>query len=163
MIAMLRSNRFFTASNKLFAVFAKRLLAMMIAAPLLLVLASAFAQVPDTEVVGGSDAQPGAGAPDAIETNHSSVKLDKDSASWVGHHHYNSDAQRAQDDLIITEVKSALAEDGISKGYPVEVDADHGTVTLNGVVASRDDVQAAAQDAADVQGVVAVRNLLRPH
>ena len=67
---------------------------------------------------------------------HSSVSLRKDSASSVGHHHYNSDAERAQDDLLITEVKSALAEDGISKGYPVEVDADHGTVTLSGVVAS---------------------------
>ena len=94
---------------------------------------------------------------------HSSVSLDKDSASSVGHHHYNSDAERAQDDLLITEVKSALAEDGISNGYPVEVDADHGTVILSGVVASADDVKAAAQDAADVHGVVAVKNRLRPH
>jgi osmotically-inducible protein OsmY len=139
----------------------KRIFAMIIAAPMMLGLASAFAQVPDTEVIGGPNA-PAASAP-AIETSHSSVKLDKDSAAWVGHHHYNSDAERAQDDLIITEVKSALAEDGISKDYPVEVDADHGRVTLNGVVASRDDVKAAAEAAKDVQGVVAVRNLLRPH
>ena len=132
----------------------KKLLAFFIAAPLMLTTGISFAQVPDTSVVHGSDPQ---------QTSHSSVQLDKDSASWVGHHHYNSDAERAQDDLIITEVKGALAEDGISKGYPVEVDADHGTVTLNGVVASRDDVKAAAQDAADVHGVVAVRNLLRPH
>jgi hypothetical protein len=134
----------------------KRILAIL-AAPMMLGLASAFAQVPDTEVIGGSN------APASTETSHSSVKLDKDSASWVGHHHYNSDAERAQDDLIITEVKSALTEDGISNNYPVEVDADHGRVTLNGVVASRDDVKAAAEDAKDVQGVVAVRNLLRPH
>ena len=40
---------------------------------------------------------------------------------------------------------------------------DHGRVTLSGVVASADDVRAAAEDAADVRGVVAVRNLLRPH
>jgi osmotically-inducible protein OsmY len=134
----------------------KRILAIL-AAPMMLGLASAFAQVPDTEVIGGPN------APASTETSHSSVKLDKDSASWVGHHHYNSDTERAQDDLIITEVKSALAEDGISNNYPVEVDADHGRVTLNGVVASRDDVKAAAEDAKDVQGVVAVRNLLRPH
>jgi osmotically-inducible protein OsmY len=142
MILMSPSNRFF---------------AIMIAAPLLLALPSAFAQVPDTEVVGGAN------APAGQQTSHASVSLDKDAASWVGHHHYNSDAERAQDDLIITEVKSALAEDKISQNYPVEVDADHGRVTLNGVVASRDDVKAAAEDAADVQGVVAVKNLLRPH
>jgi hypothetical protein len=94
---------------------------------------------------------------------HSDVSLQKDSASSIGHHHYNNDAERAQDDLLITEVKSALAEDGISNGYPVEVDADHGTVTLSGVVATRDDVREAAQDAAEVDGVVAVRNQLRPH
>ena len=94
---------------------------------------------------------------------HSDVSLQKDSASSIGHHHYNNDAERAQDDLLINEVKSALAEDGISNGYPVEVDADHGTVTLSGVVATRDDVREAAQDAAEVDGVVAVRNQLRPH
>ena len=94
---------------------------------------------------------------------HSDVSLQKDSASSIGHHHYNNDAERAQDDLLITEVKSVLAEDGISNGYPVEVDADHGTVTLSGVVATRDDVREAALDAADVDGVVAVRNQLRPH
>jgi len=60
--------------------------------------------------------------------------LEKDSSSNIGHHHYASDAQRAQDDLLITEVKSALVDDGISNGYPIEVDADHGTVTLSGVV-----------------------------
>jgi len=119
-----------------------------------------FAQVPDTSVVGGGSSAPDSGA---SRTSHSSVRLDKDSASWVGHHHYNSDAERTQDDLIIAEVKSALADDGISRNYPVEVDADHGTVTLNGVVASPEDVKAAAEDAADVKGVVAVRNLLRPH
>lgn len=97
------------------------------------------------------------------KTTHSSVSLDQDSASSIGHHHYNSDAERAQDDLLITEVKSALAEDEISDGYPVQVDADHGTVTLSGVVASADDVEAAGEDAADVRGVVAVRNLLRAH
>ena len=95
-------------------------------------------------------------------TQSSSVNLEKDAASSVGHHHYNSDAERARDDLLITEVKSALAEDGISQGYPVEVDCDHGTVTLSGVVASAEEVRDAAEDAADVRGVVRVRNLLKP-
>jgi osmotically-inducible protein OsmY len=129
--------------------------------------APSFAQMPDTEVVGGgSNASSNPPAqPPAKEITHSSMNYDKDAASYVGHHHYNSDAERAADDLIITEVKSSLAEDGISQGYPVEVDSDHGTVTLNGVVASRDDVKAAAEDAADVQGVIKVRNLLKtqPH
>jgi osmotically-inducible protein OsmY len=117
-----------------------------------------------TEVVPGEPAsQAPSNAQPAQVVTHSDVSLQKDSAASIGHHHYNNDAERAQDDLLITEVKSALAEDGISKGYPVEVDADHGTVTLSGVVANRDDVQAAAQDAADVDGVVAVKNQLRPH
>jgi hypothetical protein len=125
------------------------------------------AQELKTDIVPGSPAAQDQIAPapanPPAKITHSSVSLEKDSASSVGHHHYNSDAERAQDDLLITEVKSALAEDGISKGYPVEVDADHGTVTLSGVVASADDVKTAAQDAAGVHGVVAVKNQLRPH
>lgn len=120
-----------------------------------------------TEVLPGDSASQtkhaASNAQPAQVVTHSDVSLQKDSASSIGHHHYNNDAERAQDDLLITEVKSALAEDGISKGYPVEVDADHGTVTLSGVVANRDDVRAAAQDAADVDGVLAVRNRLRTH
>jgi len=125
-----------------------------------------YAQQLRTEVVPGESSKqtkPAASSADSKQVTHSSVALDKDSASSVGHHHYNSDAERAQDDLIITEVKSALADDGISDGYPVEVDADHGTVTLSGVVASADDVRAAAGAAAGVHGVVAVKNRLKPH
>lgn len=96
-------------------------------------------------------------------TTHSSVSIEKDAASLVGRHRYNSDAERARDALLITEVKSALAEDEISQDYPVEVDCDHGAVTLSGVVASSEDVTAAAEDAADVNSVVSVKNLLRPH
>ena len=132
---------------------------------LLPAISIAHAQDLKTDIVPGNE--PGQnGIPSSnsgAKISHSSVSLDKDSASSVGHHHYNSDAERAQDDLLITEVKSALAEDGISKGYPVEVDADHGTVILSGVVASAADVKAAAKDAADVHGVVAVKNQLRSH
>jgi hypothetical protein len=112
--------------------------------------------VPGESVQHATSAVPGEQPP---QVTHSSVSLEKDSASSVGHRQYNSTAERAQDDLLITEVKSALAEDGISNGYPVEVDADRGTVTLSGVVASADDVKAAAEDVADVSGVVGVRNL----
>jgi len=128
-------------------------------------ISPAHAQDLKTDVVPGNAASQNAPAAPAsgTRTTHSSVSLDKDSAASVGHHHYNSDAERAQDDLLITEVKSVLAENGISKDYPVEVDADHGTVTLSGVVKSADVVKAAAKDAAGVQGVVAVKNQLQPH
>jgi CHASE2 domain-containing sensor protein len=120
----------------------------------------------NTEIVPNDEApQPKPAPPKAPPEviKHSDVSLEKDASSNIGHHHYANPAERAQDDLLITEVKSALAEDGISNGYPIEVDADHGTVTLSGVVANRDDVTAAAADAADVNGVVAVKNHLRLH
>jgi len=128
-------------------------------------VSSSDAQETKTPVFRDSAEQAKSGAPgeQPNQITHSSVSLEKNSAFSVGHHHYNSDSERAQDALLITEVKSALAEDGISNGYPVQVDADHGTVTLSGVVASADDVRAVAEDAADVRGVVAVRNRLRPH
>lgn len=121
------------------------------------------AQVTDlkTDIVPAD--QPAAKSAPPTTTQSSSVNLEKDAASSVGHHHYNSDAERARDDLLITEVKSALAEDGISQGYPVEVDCDHGTITLSGVVASAEEVRDAAEDAAEVRGVVGVKNLLKPH
>ncbi len=130
-----------------------------------LAISPARAQNLKTDVVPGNAAAQNAPAAQMSgkRTTDASVSLDKDSASMVQHHHYNSDAERAQDDLLITEVKSVLAERGISKDYPVEVDADHGTVTLSGVVKSADDVNAAAKDAAGVQGVVAVKNQLQPH
>ena len=117
----------------------------------------AYAEDLQTEVVPANHQK----APKVV--THSSVSLDTDTASSVGHHHYNSDAERARDDLLITQVKSALANQGISEGYPVEVDADHGTVTLSGVVASADQVKMAEKEAASVPGVVTVKNQLQPH
>lgn len=115
-----------------------------------------------SETVPGPNTNSGASsAPQQV--SQSSVSLDKDEASSVGHHHYNSDAERAQDDLLITEVKRALADDGLSKGNLLEVDADHGTVTLSGIVASAGDATAAGKDAAAVRGVVAVHNRLQLH
>jgi osmotically-inducible protein OsmY len=138
--------------------------AIILAVGICTVCSLARAQQLTTNVVPADQSKSGSSAPGhpAERITHSSVSLQKDSASSVGYHHYNSDAERAHDDLLITEVKSALAEKGISEGYPVEVDADHGTVTLSGVVASAEQGKAAAKDAADIHGVVAVKNRLQP-
>jgi len=149
-------------------IFAYRAMASMLAIVFALAVApSLHAQVSDlkTDVVPADQSPPKSAAaqepPTATES--SSVDQQNDAASSVGHHHYNSEAERAHDDLLITEVKSALVEDEISQGYPVEVDCDHGTITLSGVVASAEEVRDAAEDAADVKGVVGVKNLLKPH
>ena len=94
------------------------------------------------------------------EVSHSSVNLEKDKASTVQHHHYNSPAERAEDALCITQVKAALADDDISNDYPVEVDCDHGTIRLTGVVGSADEAKEAEQIALQTDGVVGVKNNL---
>ncbi len=106
-------------------------------------------------------AQKSAPAP-AVVTNRS-LSVQSDQASFVHHHHYNSDAERARDDLIITQVKSALIKDGVARDYPVEVDCDHGTVLLNGVVRSPAEIARAGEIARSVPGVVAINNKLRHH
>ena len=75
-------------------------------------------------------------------------------------HHYNSPAERAHDDLLIIEVKSALAEDGVADKYPVAVDCDHGKVLLSGVVRSAGDAKHAGDIAAAAEGVTGVKNQL---
>ncbi|HXN86541.1 MAG TPA: BON domain-containing protein [Candidatus Binataceae bacterium] len=129
----------------------------------LVVAPSLCAQDLKTDVVPADQSAPKSAAQPPVVTQSTSVDQQNDAASSVGHHRYNSEAERAHDDLLIVEVKSSLAEDGISQGYPVEVDCDHGTITLSGVVASAEDVRDAAEDAADVKGVVGVKNLLKPH
>jgi osmotically-inducible protein OsmY len=89
-----------------------------------------------------------------------SVTMEHDTVQSTSEHRYNSPAERARDALIITQVKSSLAEKGISDQYPVVVDCDHGTVQLSGVVASPDDARQAQVLAQNVQGVVAVKNKL---
>ncbi|HEY6417550.1 MAG TPA: BON domain-containing protein [Candidatus Binataceae bacterium] len=93
-------------------------------------------------------------------TTSSSISKEHETVSTEGKHHYNSPAERAQDDLLITEVKSALNGAGIVEGHAVEVDCDHGTVLLTGAVGSAADAQHAAQLASGVQGVVGVTNRL---
>jgi hypothetical protein len=89
-----------------------------------------------------------------------STKLEHDTVQSSAAHHYNSPAERANDALIITEVKTSLADQGITDRYPVAVDCDHGTVQLSGVVASADAAKQAVTLAQNIQGVVDVKNQL---
>ncbi|HYL58304.1 MAG TPA: BON domain-containing protein [Candidatus Acidoferrales bacterium] len=95
-----------------------------------------------------------------MATSSRSITVEHDRVQTSAKHHYGSPTERAIDDRIIAEVKSEIAEDGISNRYPVAVDCDHGTVLLSGVVESARDARRAARDAAEVRGVVAVRNRL---
>ena len=94
------------------------------------------------------------------EITADSKSVEHDSVQSSAEHHYNSPAERANDDLIITEVKTSLADKKISDRYPVVVDCDHGTVQLSGVVASARDAKQATVLAQNVEGVVAVKNQL---
>jgi BON domain len=93
-------------------------------------------------------------------TTNKSITLEHDDVQTSAEHHYNSPAERAKDDLLITEVKSLLAERGISDQYPVEVDSDHGMIQLSGVVASADKAREAQSIALNTTGVVGVKNKL---
>ena len=93
-------------------------------------------------------------------TTNQSITLEHDDVATSAEHHYNSPAERAKDDLLITEVKSSLAESGISDKYPVEVDCDHGMIQLSGVVASADKAREAVSIASNTVGVVAVKDNL---
>lgn len=75
-------------------------------------------------------------------------------------HQYSSQADRANDAMLITAVKSALASDGITSGHAVVVDCDHGTVTLSGALGSAADAQHAVQVASAVDGVRHVNSKL---
>jgi hyperosmotically inducible periplasmic protein len=82
------------------------------------------------------------------------------SAESTATHHYASPAERAQDALLIVEVKTAIADEGLADDYPLTVDADHGRVTLTGVLASPQDVHRAVTLAAGIDGVKGVNNRL---
>src|ERR1700730_5923411 len=93
----------------------------------------------------------------------SSVTREHDSASLEGHHHYNSEAERANDALLKTEVKTSLADDGGAEGSAVVVDCDHGKILLSGIMKSAEDAKHAGDIAARAPGVVAVKNQLTWH
>jgi osmotically-inducible protein OsmY len=92
-----------------------------------------------------------------------SATTDNDSVSLEAHHHYQSAADRANDALLITEVKSALADDGVVDDSPIIVDCDHGKILLSGVMKSAEDAKRAGNIAASAAGVVAVKNQLTWH
>lgn len=93
-------------------------------------------------------------------TESESVRQQDLSAQSSAKHHYASPAQRAQDALLIVEVKAAIANEGLADDYPLTVDADHGRVTLTGVLASREDVDRAIAVVAGLDGVTGVNNRL---
>ena len=89
-----------------------------------------------------------------------SVRHENLSAQSSAEHHYASPADRAEDALLIVKVKAAIADEGLADNYPLTVDADHGRVTLTGVLASAQDVQRAATLVAGIDGVKGVNNRL---
>jgi hypothetical protein len=103
---------------------------------------------PDTTIVGPTT------------TTDRMITLENDDVQTSAEHRYNSPAERAKDDLLITKVKSSLAERGISNQYPVEVDCDHGTILLTGVVASADAAKQAESVALNTSGVLSVKDKL---
>ena len=107
------------------------------------------ATVPDTTIVGPT-----------TTTTDRSITLESDDVQTSAEHHYNSPVERAKDDLLITKVKSSLAERGISNQYPVQVDCDHGTIQLSGVVASADAARQAETIALNTSGVLSVKDKL---
>jgi hypothetical protein len=123
-----------------------------LAGSMLVTTAYAQQQIPPATVVVP------AGTPEL--STDKSLDVEHDKVQTSAEHHYNSPAERAKDDLLITEVKSSLADQGISDGYPVEVDCDHGTIQLSGVVASADEAKAAEALALNTKGVVGVQNKL---
>jgi osmotically-inducible protein OsmY len=93
-------------------------------------------------------------------TDSSTTSRQDDRVQTSAGHHYLNPAERANDDLLITEVKSKLAKDGVADNEPVAVDCDHGKIRLSGVIGSAEDARRAGSIAAGAPGVVAVQNQL---
>ena|ERR1700722_5137782 len=111
---------------------------------------------------GGLLASNARSEPGAIETSNSTAR-ENDKVNVKAEHHYNSPAERANDALVITEVRSALADDGVGDGYLIAVDCDHGKVMLSGVVKSAQDAKHAGDIAAAAEGVTGVNDQLTWH
>jgi osmotically-inducible protein OsmY len=89
-----------------------------------------------------------------------SVQEQQLQAQSAAKHHYASPAERAEDDLLIVKVKAAIANSDLADNYPLTVDADHGRITLTGVLASPDDVRQAVALVEGIDGVTGVNNRL---
>lgn len=114
-------------------------------------------------VIGGGLLAANAFAEQGTTASSNSSSRENDSVNVRAEHHYNSPAERANDAMLITEVKSALADDGVADNYVVAVDCDHGKVLLSGVVKSAEDARHAGDIAAAAQGVTGVKNQLTWH
>ncbi|MGC1676423.1 MAG: BON domain-containing protein [Candidatus Binataceae bacterium] len=121
------------------------------AACLAIATATASAQQP------GIPSLEAAGTPAATVDSKTSQEEHVHSATT---HTYSSETARANDALLITEVKSALAKSGVTANQAVVVDCDHGTVTLAGAVASASAAHQAVEIASAVQGVKGVNSKL---
>lgn len=106
---------------------------------------------------GAQQAMPAADAPAATLNSNS---LQEEHVHSAATHTYSSDAARANDAMLITEVKSALSKSGVTENQAVVVDCDHGTITLAGAVASASAAHQAVQIASAVQGVRSVNSKL---
>jgi osmotically-inducible protein OsmY len=109
---------------------------------------------------GSASAQLAVSAPGgtSVYQSHSSEEEHAHSAVL---HHYSSRADEANDALLITEVKAALADDDAIAGHPVVVDCDHGTIFLTGVIGSPEDAEHLVSVAASQPGVQAVKDGLK--
>jgi osmotically-inducible protein OsmY len=114
-------------------------------------------------MVGGGLLAGNARSEPGTTDSSNSVSRENDRVSVKAEHHYTSAAERANDALLITEVKSALADDGVADGYPVAVDCDHGRILLSGVVKSAQDAKHAGDIAAAAAGVTGVTDQLTWH
>jgi osmotically-inducible protein OsmY len=104
-----------------------------------------------------------AGAPSAraqTQTSSESVNQQELSAHSYQEHHYASPAERAEDALLIVKVKAAIADAGLADNDPLTVDADHGRITLAGVLDSHQNVDRAVALVAGIDGVTGVNNRL---
>ncbi|MGO9056681.1 MAG: BON domain-containing protein [Candidatus Binataceae bacterium] len=93
-------------------------------------------------------------------TSSEAVTEQELSAHSYEKHHYASPAERAEDALLIVRVKAAIADAGLADDSPLTVDADHGRVTIAGVLDSRRDVARAVALVASIDGVIAINNRL---
>jgi osmotically-inducible protein OsmY len=114
-------------------------------------------------LIGGGMLTSNARSEPGVTDSSNSVSRENDKVNVKAEHHYNSPAERANDDLLITEVKSALAHDGVGEGYLIAVDCDHGKILLSGVVKSAGDAKHAGDIAAATEGVTAVNDQLTWH
>ena len=116
-------------------------------------LVATLAATLSAQVVFAQDLGPKVITNEVVRSEHMSAHSEQDTA-------YNSPADRANDALLITEVKSALAHDGVANGYPITVGASHGVVMLTGVLGSHEDVAHAISLARNAEGVKDVQSSL---